>query len=90
MLSPQDLDAETCAHIEHEVDAQAKAEEIEFLRDLLDKVGCFFYFILNCTMQYTHCPSLCPSLETITPCIEKSVVCKIVIFPFIKLITVEC
>lgn len=33
-----DLDAETCAHIEHEVDAQAKAEEIEFLRDLLDKV----------------------------------------------------
>jgi hypothetical protein len=35
----QDLDAETAAHIENEVLAQTKAEECEFLQDLLDKVS---------------------------------------------------
>ncbi|XP_076436934.1 retrograde protein of 51 kDa-like [Babylonia areolata] len=33
-----DLDAETAAHIEQEVEAKTKAEECEFLQDLLDKL----------------------------------------------------
>nr|KAG5712524.1 hypothetical protein BaRGS_011498 [Batillaria attramentaria] len=33
-----DLDAETAAHIEQEVEAQSRAEEVEFLKDLLDKL----------------------------------------------------
>ena len=44
----QDLDAETAAHIENEVLAQTKAEECEFLQDLLEKVRSwklFIYFI---------------------------------------------